>query len=983
MGKENNKYCQHCDRALNNSLICSEYCNFIEFDADENKKDYNCNICGKSYPSRKAAKGHVFANHPDLQSQTNLSRELTLSKTNFEIESYTEKSRKKSSPNKSEFVKSNFDIMNEGGGGKLDNFNQSGAANNLKDNSLNMRTCKFCRREFLKKGIGAHERNCQKKPANSNDNDTSHGNDAVTNNQMDNSQKVLENVKGDIYMTILIFLSFLKCFKVLGNKSVTKKKKQFICDICNYEGLKPIDLKKHSEKCQKYHKFIIDMWTCKLCNKECHKGKVFQHLETHHKKIIDAEISKTAEESSENSNFNQETDIITNLILQPEKSALVVPKSGKCEAKNIHEKVKKPSKVTKKARMRREMENSNFNQESDDTNLNLQPQKSALVIAESEKSEAKNNHEKVNKTVEEMESEFETNKYSALDLTLNDSMNNQTDTSSNFSKNEKSILKQFYAEIPNPTEEEIATLSQQIDHPTEKIQKWFQKWSQYKNSAKQKKCVICDKNFGFLFDWKKQLKSHITEDCQQTQNNQKCDKCDEKFSGQNWKKDLKRHNEVTHEKKPRISCDFCLNNYDDDSSLENHMKNEHPNENMYTKLTLSQAKPVLDNQFHEKSEKSRAKNNHKKVKSMEMESEHPESEEFETNEDPEFHEKNHDGNNGKKSKKCTFCDEIFEIKNNWKKVMRRHIERIHPNEELPEILIVKRGRPNMLAIEFQGNFQENVKNTSQTEAASLPETEQQSTGKDEIDEKVQDINKFLSENFETQTDDTETHDDDDDCEPKSNNILTNKCDICDKTFKGRNSKANLNRHVRKVHEKIRFECDFCKKSFADYSSVRLHIENSHPDKKLPAQFTVTKPRILEKCRFCNAEFEETEKLNIHEELCDSKINDPPIDNTNTDISIENISENVQSIQSTTNNLNLMSKCQHCKDSCSSKHLKIHEKTCNKYRSFIAKINNSNYQCQLCSKICSSRTESYKHVSKEHNDIINKKDDNFDTVSKIN
>ena len=172
---------QYCDGVLNNSLICSEYCNFIEFGAE--RKDYNCNICGKRYLSRKAAKGHVFANHPELQSQTNLSRELTLmSQTDFEIESDIEG-----------FIKLNF-TMDEGN--KLDNSNQS--ANNLDDNSLNMRTCKYCSREFISKGIGAHERYCQNKPkANPEDDDIISGNDAATKNQMINSQKVLENVEGD------------------------------------------------------------------------------------------------------------------------------------------------------------------------------------------------------------------------------------------------------------------------------------------------------------------------------------------------------------------------------------------------------------------------------------------------------------------------------------------------------------------------------------------------------------------------------------------------------------------------------------------------------------------------------------------------------------------------------------------------------------------------------------------------------------------
>ena len=106
--------------------------------------------------------------------------------------------------------------------------------------------------------------------------------------------------------------------------------------------------------------------------------------------------------------------------------------------------------------------------------------------------------------------EFETNV--DPDLTQNDSMN-QTQTLTNFTKEEKSILKEFYAEIPNPTDEEIETLAQQIEKQSEKVHKWFQ----YKKSEKQKKCITCLKYFGFLFDWKKQLKKHMTEGCQQTE----------------------------------------------------------------------------------------------------------------------------------------------------------------------------------------------------------------------------------------------------------------------------------------------------------------------------------------------------------------------------------------------------------------------------------------------------------------------------------
>ena len=37
----------------------------------------------------------------------------------------------------------------------------------------------------------------------------------------------------------------------------------------------------------------------------------------------------------------------------------------------------------------------------------------------------------------------------------------------------------------------------------------------------------------------------------------------------------------------------------------------------------------------------------------------------------------------------------------------------------------------------------------------------------------------------------------------------------------------LKNHVRTIHEGIRYQCDYCEKSFTQQNNLKLHIKNTH------------------------------------------------------------------------------------------------------------------------------------------------------------
>ena len=73
------------------------------------------------------------------------------------------------------------------------------------------------------------------------------------------------------------------------------------------------------------------------------------------------------------------------------------------------------------------------------------------------------------------------------------------------------------------------------------------------------------------------------------------------------------------------------------------------------------------------------------------------------------------------------------------------------------------------------------------------------------------------------------------------------CNQCDKSF---SHKGNLDKHIQSVHENIRFNCDKCDKSFSYKENLKRHIQSIHEN----VQFN---------CDKCNKSYSQKDRLNTH------------------------------------------------------------------------------------------------------------------------
>ena len=75
------------------------------------------------------------------------------------------------------------------------------------------------------------------------------------------------------------------------------------------------------------------------------------------------------------------------------------------------------------------------------------------------------------------------------------------------------------------------------------------------------------------------------------------------------------------------------------------------------------------------------------------------------------------------------------------------------------------------------------------------------------------------------------------------------CLKCDKIFV---CIGTLNKHMKEMHEKMRFQCDICNKTFCSINSLKIHFKKSHE-----------KTRFRFVCDICNKTFCRTNVLKMH------------------------------------------------------------------------------------------------------------------------
>ena len=79
-----------------------------------------------------------------------------------------------------------------------------------------------------------------------------------------------------------------------------------------------------------------------------------------------------------------------------------------------------------------------------------------------------------------------------------------------------------------------------------------------------------------------------------------------------------------------------------------------------------------------------------------------------------------------------------------------------------------------------------------------------------------------------------------------------KCDICNKLF---SNKSSLTKHIKSVHEKIKFKCEICGKELSRKDKLQRHKKTVHWGS---SEF---------ECTVCEKKFSRKENLQAHENVC--------------------------------------------------------------------------------------------------------------------
>ena len=108
-----------------------------------------------------------------------------------------------------------------------------------------------------------------------------------------------------------------------------------------------------------------------------------------------------------------------------------------------------------------------------------------------------------------------------------------------------------------------------------------------------------------------------------------------------------------------------------------------------------------------------------------------------------------------------------------------------------------------------------------------------------------------------------------------------KCDICNKLF---SNKSNLRKHIKSVHEKMKFKCEICTKNFTRKDNLLSHKRNIH-SKSIEFECTVCEKKfnrkgnlqahkiVCCKCKHCHEQFSSPSELLNH--ICPEKKTSEP------------------------------------------------------------------------------------------------------------
>ena len=103
-----------------------------------------------------------------------------------------------------------------------------------------------------------------------------------------------------------------------------------------------------------------------------------------------------------------------------------------------------------------------------------------------------------------------------------------------------------------------------------------------------------------------------------------------------------------------------------------------------------------------------------------------------------------------------------------------------------------------------------------------------------------------------------------------------KCDICNKLF---SNKSNLRKHIKSVHEKMKFKCEICTTNFTRKDNLLSHKRNIH-SKSIEFECTACEKKfnrkgnlqahktVCCKCKYCHEQFSSPLELLNH--ICPEK-----------------------------------------------------------------------------------------------------------------